>query len=382
MSQGACYDVTDLVDEYGAGIKETLGDYIVNGEVGGRLYGFVPETIYSYSYGIVYREDIVRELGLEEQVAQVETLADWGPILEAVHEAHPEMTPYVTATGSQMYNLYYGSWDYLGDGMGVLMNGGEGTELVNLFETDEYMELCSVFSDWYQAGYTSRDIQTQTDSFATLTSQDAAFSTLTAVDFNTAFSQSSSTGKEIGAIQLADSFAKTYTDGAYTIMANSQHPEAAVKFLNMMYTDSRILDLMSYGIEGVHYQRLEDGTLDYLDGQDASTCTYHDQLGVCCNNVIRTLWCTENPDYPQGILDANANDKKSSALGFVFDNSSVMNEVTAVNNVFEKYRYGIESGAMDAQETIPDFLSELEDAGIDKVIAEKQSQLDAWLAQQ
>lgn len=382
IAQGACMDVTDLVDEYGTGIKEVLGDYLVCGEVDGRLYGFIPNNLFSYTYGLVYRADIVRELGLEDQVAAVKTLADWEPILAAVKAAHPEMTPFVTAGGTSMYNFFYGDWDPLGDGIGVLMNGGETATVENLFETDHYMELCSTMSNWYQKGYTSKDIQTQTDSFTTLCSQDAAFSTLTAADFDTAYGNSTSTGKEIGVVMLAEPFSRTFSNGGYTIMANSKHPEAAVKLLNMMYTDSRIINLMSYGIEGVHYQVLENGVFSFMDGQHPGNCTYHDMLGNCCNKVLRGLWITENPDLHTGIIEHNANDKKSAALGFVFDSGSVINQITEINNVCEKYRHGIESGAMDAAETIPAFLQELKDAGIDVVIAEKQKQLNEWLSNQ
>lgn len=42
----------------------------------------------------------------------------------------------------------------------------------------------------------------------------------------------------------------------------------------------------------------------------------------------------------------------------------------------------IAAGAQDPAEVLPKFLENLNAAGIDKVIAEKQSQLDAWLAEQ
>ncbi len=380
VAQGAALDITDIVEEYGQGIKEVLGQYIVNGEVGGRLYGLAPFTTYGSAYGINYRKDIVRELGLEDVVAQVKTLDDWTPVLAAVKEAYPEMTPFVTATGSTMYNFFYGDWDNLGNGIGVLLDGGADTKVTNLFETDLYRELCTTMNEWYKAGYSSMDIQTQTDSYSLLCSQGIAFSTITNQDFNSEFRVSSETAQEIGSIQLGEPFAKTYTDALYTVMANSKHPEAAVRFLNMMYTDKRILDMMSYGIEDVHYQVTEDGRLDYMDGQDASTCTYHDQMAACANQVLRTLWATENPEYPTGIVEVNNTCKQSKALGFVFDSTPVQNQVTEIENILGKYRNGLECGALDVEENLDKFNDELKSAGIEDVIAEKQRQLDEWLA--
>ena len=54
------------------------------------------------------------------------------------------------------------------------MVGGKTSEVVNLFETDEYAKLCGIMNDWYESGYMNKDIQTQTDAFPVLTKNDAA----------------------------------------------------------------------------------------------------------------------------------------------------------------------------------------------------------------
>ena len=76
----------------------------------------------------------------------------------------------------------------------------------------------------------------------------------------------------------------------------------------------------------------------------------------------------------------NKNAKKSVAYGFIFDSSSVTNEITACNNVVAKYRASLECGSVDPEVALPEFNAELKTAGIDTIIAEKQRQLDEWLA--
>ena len=122
------------------------------------------------------------ELGLNEQVAAVKTLEDWGAVLEAVKEAKPEITPFVALSGNTAPVFQYGTWDDLGNNYGVLMDGGASSEVVNLFETEEYAQLCGVLHDWYEKGYSSKDIQTQTDGFQVLIQNDAAFSTIGQTD--------------------------------------------------------------------------------------------------------------------------------------------------------------------------------------------------------
>ena len=65
--------------------------------------------------------------------------------------------------------------------------------------------------------------------------------------------------------------------------------------------------------------------------------------------------------------------------GFVFDPTNVQTEVTACINVFQQYWWPMELGYTTDLEQ---FKTQMGVAGIDKVIAEVQSQLDAYLAAQ
>ena len=67
-------------------------------------------------------------------------------------------------------------------------------------------------------------------------------------------------------------------------------------------------------------------------------------------------------------------------MGFIWDSSSVMNQVTACNNVASEYRTALSWGAIDPAENLPKYIQALKDAGIDEIIAEKQKQLNEFLA--
>ncbi|MFR1801109.1 MAG: DUF3502 domain-containing protein [Faecalispora jeddahensis] len=62
--------------------------------------------------------------------------------------------------------------------------------------------------------------------------------------------------------------------------------------------------------------------------------------------------------------------------------SPVKSEVAALDSVLAEYRLGLENGELDPEEYLPKFQQALREAGIEKVIAEKQRQLDAWVAAQ
>ena len=69
-------------------------------------------------------------------------------------------------------------------------------------------------------------------------------------------------------------------------------------------------------------------------------------------------------------------------MGFIFDATPVRTQLTAVSNVIQQYFPGIQCGSVDPATAIPEFEKALSDAGYDEILAAKQEQLDAWLAQQ
>ena len=76
----------------------------------------------------------------------------------------------------------------------------------------------------------------------------------------------------------------------------------------------------------------------------------------------------------------NDNSKKSKALGFSFDNSSVMTEYTALVNVQNEYINQIMLGFVEPEAALKEMNEKLYAAGLEKYMAEKQKQLDVWAA--
>lgn len=86
--------------------------------------------------------------------------------------------------------------------------------------------------------------------------------------------------------------------------------------------------------------------------------------------------------WPEGIYEAykeyNDSAPVSPLYGFVYDNSNVKNEITAISNVLAKYEAVIGCGLAEPEETVAKLLKELDAAGIQNVINDVQSQVDAW----
>lgn len=384
VAQGAFLELEDLYAEYGQDIARYYDEeFLQAGYINGHLYGIAGQKDFAATKCITYRSDIVDELGLD--VSNVKTLDDWTPILEAVHEAYPDMWCFVSNSGNTLNQFDAFNWDKLEDMLGVLMNYGEKAEVTNLYETEEYESLLRTMREWYEAGYVAKDTATSTENYGDIIKAGKAFCSITTGNPGIENETSLNTGYPMKSIPVTEPLSTTgnVTSVMWSIPYASQEPEAAMKFFNLMYSDPEVSDLLNYGIEGTHYQVREDGIYDYLDGQDNKSCTYHPEMTwIWPNTYIAGQWAGATEDLGKKMTEFNKNAKKSIAMGFVFDNSSVINEVTACTNVIKQYAYGLEVGAVDIDTVLPEYQKALKAAGIDTIIAEKQKQLDAWLAKQ
>lgn len=185
-------------------------------------------------------------------------------------------------------------------------------------------------------------------------------------------------------MELVETY-RTSASGMNTwyIAHNSEKPERAMQVLNEIYSNPDLSNILINGIEGENFLiDSERGVLTYPEGVDASNTTYSSVAWVWPNELITIPWEVDGADIWKQTEEFNNNAKLSKAFGFVWDNSDVLNEITACNNVTAKYKNALDCGSLNPEEAVPKMVQELKDAGIDTIIAEKQAQLDAWAAQQ
>jgi len=106
------------------------------------------------------------------------------------------------------------------------------------------------------------------------------------------------------------------------------------------------------------------------------------QLGDITNCVIPDNYAANFKDL---VKELNSEAVISDNLGFTADSTDVQTEVTAIGSVTAEYLSGttLYSGMLTDEETekmYNEFIEKMKASGIDKVIAEYQSQLDAWRA--
>ena len=386
---GQIMPLDDLIDQYGQGIKDQLGDYVDCGRIDGILYGVTTARDLANSQGFAYKVDVAEEVGFDAD--SIETLDDLETELLKVKEANPDMWPVAVSAGENIRNW---GWDPLGDdtvNLGVLVDPTDPT-VGNLYESDLYKDLANEMYSWMQQGLIQADAVNTTESASTLMTAGTAFGYFTNLKPGYAEENSSSLGYEIDVVEILPALACTnnVSRATWTISSGCDNPEAAMKVLNELYTNAELSNLYMYGIEGVHYKVLEEGgasngqdIITWADGVDATTSNYRKSgTWIQPNQFIGHVWEGSSADVWDQQREFNDTAQKSVAFGFTYDSLAVTNEVTACTNVVSKYHKALLCGALDPATTLDQFNEELYAAGLQNIIDEKQSQLDAWLETQ
>ena len=257
--------------------------------------------------------------------------------------------------------------------------------VANIIETPQFLDFIKKMKVWKERGYWSGSAlvnkMTVKESFINGRSASAIMNLSTA---NGVYSSLSIMHPEWD-IRVYDGMngggvaIKPYIQNGMGINVNSKNPERALMFLDRVRNDERYVDLVTYGIEGVHYEKTTDGNIKPL----LETAKYHidnnsnwgwrdDRFikhvegGIPNYDEIRSAW--EKVAYLNPVQS------------FEFDDSNVKNEMEAVTSLWKTDYKVIVLGFTDnTEEDVKKLIESYKTAGNDRIIREQQKQIDAFL---
>ncbi len=375
---GQIMPITDLLSEYG---QETLAAISQSdwacAKVGDDIYSVPANKDKAANFGFNMRKDILDEIGVS--VDDIKSFDDLHDVLVKVKEAHPDMYP-VVPDGSSMWGIL--AYDPLGDNLGILdlYADPQSETVVNLYGTDFYREWAERLYQWSQEGLVMPDVASNTESRSNLISSGKGFGGFSHMKPGFDLQESAGTGHEMISWIFDDAVSTTtFVSIGWCIGNNSGDPERTMALLNLMYNDPELANLFCYGIEGVHYEVRDNGKIGYPDGVNSANTPYSRLAWGWPNEQITSIWESDEDTVWTDLAKFNDEARPSPAKGFLFDNSKVLNQITACQNVVGKYHKAIIGGSVEPGPAIEKFLAELESAGIKDIMKEKQAQLDAWL---
>jgi putative aldouronate transport system substrate-binding protein len=382
--------VVNMADylEYAPDALRILGDDAQAGYVGDFLVGLGQMKERAYPAGLVVRKDIFEELGykVEDFSVNTDNYASFNQITQLFAKVKEKYPSVICLDGTSIMGVQDGSYyDNMGSSFGVLENYGQTTTISNYFESEQFRQFCLIAREWFQKGYTSADIAVNTDMGELKMRAGNCFSYITNVKPNTDIEKLAQIGYEVAVIPLSRQMKYTNAVNAvlYSIANASQNPAKAMQFLNWTYTSREFEDLINWGIQGEDWIETADGMAAYPEGVNPSNVGYHNDFGwIYPNQFAGHPWVGNPPDIWEQYEKYNASLLVSRAFGFTFDSTPVVNEEALLNTVVQEYRGDLAFGVVDVESCLREFNKALYDAGLQRVMDEKQKQLNAWLARQ
>ena len=83
-SQNQFMDITELLNQYGQGVLDTVGDLIAGTTKNGKVYGVTTYRVLNSNIHAIMRTDVLEDLGLLEKAQNMTSLTEYEEILEAV----------------------------------------------------------------------------------------------------------------------------------------------------------------------------------------------------------------------------------------------------------------------------------------------------------
>ncbi|SFS02094.1 ABC transporter substrate-binding protein [Anaeromicropila populeti] len=390
VSNNMTYDLTNIMESCAPKTKQLLGEEILSScKKDEKIFGIPAYKPYGLVPMLIYKREIAEKLNID--MTKIKSVYDLTSVLRKVKKEYPDMEPLVPVMqGTAGANLCIQDVDYLTDDYnspkGIIM--GQDMTVIDYYGTDEFKNTCNLVRTWYKEGLIVKDAATTTSTSRELMSLDKSFCYIacysSSVYNGLEALEKQCGGEPLGAVQLGEAYLNTVSVNSVTwaVSSTSRIPETALKFLDLTFTDEDIINLLIYGIEGRDYVISQDGYAMYPEGKDAFNVPYTAQLscGIMGNYFLVYPLTASGKEYLKWEEEQNKTLKKSPALGFTFDSSSVKIEYTAVENVIQQYLPALLCGSVDPQTIIPEFKENLSTAGLDNIIEAKQEQLNEWVA--
>ena len=239
--------------------------------------------------------------------------------------------------------------------------------------TDEYRAAYAKAREWYNKGYIRKDIETGG------TSQDfknGLYASTTTTGFRPGELENAekSMGYELIAIPLDDNYhmQKSKVLASMTaVSATSKNPDKAMDLLQLVNTDSELINLLTFGIEGTHYEKISDNKIKKIgEGYCQNSAWMYGNIfnSYLQENESDTLW--------QDIENANDTAVKDEYLGFLPDTKEFSTIISNISTFSGQYYFA--TGSKDVDTLYDQYIEKLKAADYEKYVEGIQKQLDEY----
>jgi len=371
VSVGGFLKLNDYLDKTPA-LKESIPEYAWKavGVGDGDIYAVPNLQIYAMWQALYITKEYADKYGLD--TTTVKQPEDLVPFLEKIRDNEPDVYPY--SPGLYPWCEYDSSQVFAGIGDIRVKNVDDNAKVYLAYETEEYRRGVKALRSFYEQGFIRKDIASAASD---KTSAKQTVVTQGAYKPGAEYDISKTDRGEVYAIPIGEPCLsqEMALQTLTAISVTTKNPEKALKLLELVNTDEELYHLIVHGIEGKHYETLEDGHIRVLNKDYG----FHNSGWYFGNQFNSLVMEGKDIDIWEQMAEVNESAIVSKLYGLTIDTSSITNEIANISAVVSEFS-GLRNGTVDPDATLKAFEEKMKNAGIDKVVEEAQKQIDEYIA--
>lgn len=377
------YDLNtdNLLQTRGAAIVELMADTLESGYVNGQQLAVPAKEYGATTKGFYYNKTELDKFGVT--VPEKMTLDEFYELLYTIKDCGTKMMPFYQGTGLLNYLYWLKGYDGFGTecSYGAIMNAAESTTVENFYKTEDFKNYCLKAIQLRKDGILTKDSTDQTSASEYFNADQlvVVVGDLTPSLEANYTAQAAARGVELGYCYMTPATVTTasVTEYMWGIASNCKRPDKAMDLLNMIYADGELANIIKYGIEGTHYEKVAENII-------APNGSYMAQFYEAGDVNKMYIQAPNDESFIDRWAEFQSSATVSPILGYMFNDADYQTESSVITTVINQYLGSLQNGMYESEDevlaAIDEFNAALEAAGINDVIAGNQAQLDAFLA--
>jgi putative aldouronate transport system substrate-binding protein len=385
---GALASLDELIDQYGPNLKKAIPDYMWDAaKVNGKIYT-IPAKWIDFAngwYWVTGREDLLQKYNLPVPTTREELIEVAAELQQKVEADTGEKLYIWSRSKDNLHAIYrdFPEFPFTTDSKQMFVVDKDGNAQ-SYVESDIFKQESQFMRELYEKGLISKDIISipQEQMLSTIEQGKFLFY-LERGSYLDPLIQKANPDAKVKLFRLQpekETFRPVSFGNSNVVPITSLHPEAGIQLLNWVYGSQENYDLFMYGIQGEQWNKSGDDRVEYVrDDKDKPLYQFPNWM---VGNLDYARFGKEATDLQvaiEGVMDDAA--VNSPIMGFVFDSNPVSSEYANVQAEIEASIIPIKNGVVDYDSYYPEALKKLKAAGLDKIMAEYNKQLEAWKAQ-
>lgn len=255
-----------------------------------------------------------------------------------------------------------------------------------LHDFPESMAYYEMIHDWYQKGYIRKDILSLTDAAEDEGKENGYVLWCTSYFKDNTQRMSAKYGIDVVSFPIYQRLYIPYNTPTTNLAVpkTAVSPERSMKLIELLNTKKGkdLYNLLVYGIEGKHYNKVNDTTIQWLEPQAPGTSSENNYgyANWAIGNVFNSYETQfDTPGWNEYLeKDINGHATPSPLTGFTLDTTPIKLELAQYAAIEKEYSY-IEFGTNDNfKELLEERNEKYKQAGSDKIIEEIRKQVNAF----